>query len=202
MFTGIIKNTGIIELIEKKANLDILLVVKSDLDSSKIELGASIAHNGVCLTVIAKKDNLLSYEISKETVNCTTVANWQKGDLLNIETSLKLGDELGGHLILGHVDCITKVASIKAIEGSKTVSFFLPDKIAKFIATKGSVTIDGVSLTVNEVDDNSKLFNVNIVPHSFSHTIFKNYTNSTEVNIEVDVIARYINRSVEIHHGK
>jgi len=141
-------------------------------------------------------NNILFFDISNETASKTNFLDWKIGSILNIEKSLKVGDEIGGHFVYGHVDTTASVQSIKQIEGSYKISFFIDSYYFKFIASKGSITIDGVSLTVNEVDLNT--FSVNIIPFTWSNTNFKNYVVNTNVNIEIDVLARYLNRLNEI----
>ena len=140
--------------------------------------------------------NILFFDISNETASKTSFLNWKIGSILSIEKSLKVGDEIGGHFVYGHVDTTASIQSIQQIEGSYKISFFMDSDHLKFIASKGSVTIDGVSLTVNEVDLNT--FSVNIIPFTWSNTNFKNYVVNTSVNIEIDILARYLNRLNEI----
>ncbi len=197
MFTGIINLQGIIENISIADNKDYYLTVCYE-DISQVDIGASIAHNGVCLTVIKQENNLLSYQISQESINCTTIANWKIGDILNVERSLRFGDELGGHLLLGHVDGISEILAIEPLAQSHKITFKMPKSLAAAIASKGSIAIDGVSLTINQLSDKTDSFSVNIVPHTFANTIFRNYKIGSKVNLEIDVIARYIARNLEI----
>jgi riboflavin synthase len=188
MFTGIITNFGIVESIEKNCEKDLLLKIltQSSNISRKLDIGCSIACNGVCLTLI-KKENiddkyLLFFQASNETCSKTTLKNWQQNQEINLEFSLRVGDELGGHMVLGHVD---NVAQIK----SHIFKFEAPQDLIKFIIKKGSIVIDGVSLTINEVAGN--IFSVNIISHTLQNTIFKNYKVGNYINLEIDVIARY-----------
>ena len=196
MFTGIITHQGIINEIKFDAKKDALLQIKINKNQIKrtLKIGCSIASNGICLTLIKKtiKDKflLLDFEASKETCNKTTLKNWQKNQEINLEFAMKINDEFGGHLVQGHVDDIAEIKSIKPVQDSWEFVFSYPQNLQKFIAKKGSITIDGTSLTVNEVDVNK--FSVNIIKHTFENTIFKNYHKGDKVNLEIDSIARYL----------
>ena len=202
MFTGIISHIGEIKSIAHPADWEISIELKNNETSSlsikeqKLIIGASICCSGICLTLKKIFKNILFFDISNETASKTNFLDWKIGSILNIEKSLKVGDEIGGHFVYGHVDTTASVQSIQQIEGSYKISFFIDSDHFKFIASKGSITIDGVSLTVNEVDLNT--FSVNIIPFTWSNTNFKNYVVNTNVNIEIDVLARYLNRLNEI----
>lgn len=198
MFTGIITSKGSILEITLRPDKGLYLKVAMPHPVSKVKIGSSIAHNGICLTVVDKGRKWLAYDVSPETVACTTILEWKVKDEVNIEYALKAGEELGGHIVLGHVDGISTVKLIQTDHGSHKISFHLPDQWAPFIAEKGSVTIDGVSLTVNQVDDIKRLFCVMIVPHTWEHTIFSQYQLNYKVNLEIDPIARYITRYVSV----
>ena len=191
MFTGLIKDIGIIEIIEKKPG-SILVGIKTKLNLNQIQIGSSISCNGCCLTLIKKEGVNLFFEISNETISCTNLKNWKIGSLVNLEESLKIGDEIGGHLVTGHVDCTAEVVR-RYIDGdSIRFKFKIDNKYSKFVAKKGSVAIDGVSLTVNNIEKDN--FDVNIIPHTLEKTNFHKLQINDTVNIEVDLISRYVER--------
>jgi len=190
MFTGIITDIGTIASLKKTG--DTLFVIETSYDLSTVDLGASIACSGVCLTVIKKNKNSFEVEASDETLNCTTASSWVMGKKINLERALKIGDELGGHIVSGHVDGLAQVVSINKIGDSHEVIFSAPDDLKYFIAAKGSVTLDGVSLTVNSVDNNN--FSINIIPHTWNNTIFNSLSAADKVNLEIDTMARYVAR--------
>lgn len=197
MFTGIITNLGIVEELKTNSKKDLLLKISTKkVVGRKLEIGCSIACNGICLTLIKKEikggKNIFSFQASKETLEKTTLKNWQVGDIINLEFALRMGDELGGHLVSGHVDAVGKISAIKAIKDSHKFTFAAPKELMKFIAAKGSITIDGTSLTVNEVDKNS--FSVNLIAHTIANTKFKNAKVGDCVNLEIDLLARYFER--------
>jgi riboflavin synthase len=196
MFTGIITHRGRIAALHHPAGGDLRLTVDSALPLEEVAIGASIAHNGVCLTVISKAATCYDVEISGETLSKTTVGSWKTGDLLNLERSLKLGDELGGHLVYGHVDGLATITDSRPEDGSTRWYFEVPGDFARFVAPKGSIALDGVSLTVNEVSGNR--FGVNIVPHTAQVTSFGSYRVGDRVNFEVDIMARYVARQREV----
>ena len=190
MFTGIITDIG--KIISIKKTGDTRLVIGSSYDTDSIDIGASIACSGVCLTVIEKTPDSFTVEASDETLSCTNVGTWGKGTQINLERALKMGDELGGHIVSGHVDGLAKLTKIKKIGDSHELHFKAPDNLKYFIAAKGSATLDGVSLTVNEVNDD--IFTINIIPHTWENTTFKNLKENDMVNIEIDMLARYVAR--------
>jgi len=197
MFTGIITNLGTVEELKSNSKKDLLLVVSTTkIVKRKLEIGCSIACNGICLTLIkkAKKGEkyFFSFEASKETLSKTTLKNWQVGDLINLEFALRMGDELGGHLVAGHVDGLGGITAIKPIKNSNKFTFNPQKELMKFIAPKGSITINGTSLTINEVTKNS--FSVNLIPHTIENTSFRNSKVGDSVNLEVDLLARYMER--------
>lgn len=191
MFTGIITDIGQIESISNQEG-DLIIEVSCSYDIDSIDIGASIAHNGVCLTVIEKKVNSYLVQISAETIEKSNFDNLQIGDKFNLERALKIGDELGGHMVLGHVDCVCVVNAIERVGESYKIDFVVDNAWKKFISPKGSVTLNGTSLTINEVKDN--VFSVNIIPHTWSETIFAYIEIGDKVNLEVDTIARYVDR--------
>lgn len=193
MFTGIVTDLGRIRSIEKPD--DTRIVIETGYDMSGVDIGASIACSGCCLTVVEKGDDWFSVDASQETLNVTNLGAWEVGSLVNLERSLRLGDEMGGHMVSGHVDGAGEVASITPIDGSIKVTFKTPPDIARFIAPKGSVAVNGVSLTVNETD--GETFSVNIIPHTQSVTTFQTLKEGEKVNLEVDTLARYVARIME-----
>ena len=194
MFTGIITDIGTIDRVEARGDLRIF--VSSDYDMTGVDLGASIACSGVCLTVVDKQPGWFAADVSGETVSRTPAGQWQAGRRLNLERALKLGEELGGHIVTGHVDGIGTVASVTTQGDSWKIDVAVPAELAPFIAAKGSVTVDGVSLTVNAVTDtdDGAVFSLNIIPHTQAVTTLGTLAEGTHVNIEIDVLARYLKR--------
>lgn len=190
MFTGIITDIGTVFSIEKYG--DLRVGIKTSYDIASIDIGASIAHCGVCLTVVEKVKNGYFVEISNETIACSNIGEWQVGTKINLERSLKIGDEIGGHMVLGHVDGLAEVLSIKEVGGSHEIELKAPEELKYFIAAKGSVTLDGVSLTVNKVDDNK--FYINVIPHTWQVTNFNEIEVGNKLNLEIDTLARYVAR--------
>ena len=196
MFTGIITDIGKVERIEKRG--DTHLVIATHYDIGAIDIGASIACSGVCLTVADKgatAEPWFAVTASAETLSKTTVGGWKVGDPVNLERPLRLGDELGGHIVVGHVDGVAEAVSVLAEGESRRVTFSSPPQLARFIASKGSIALDGVSLTVNEVD--GATFGVNLIPHTLSVTTFAGVRTGTRVNLEVDLMARYVARLIK-----
>jgi riboflavin synthase len=194
MFTGIVTDIG--EVREARhGNGGLTLTIATAYDTEAIALGASVGCSGVCLTVVAKEPGLFTAEASAETLACSTLGDWGKGTRINLEQAMKLGDEMGGHLVLGHVDGVAKIVDRRPDGESTRFTFEAPAELAPYIAPKGSVALDGVSLTVNEVD--GAIFGVNIIPHTLSHTVFSNAGPGTRMNLEIDLIARYVGRLLE-----
>ena len=193
MFTGIITDLG--EVLEISGQGDVLLRIGSRYDMNSVPVGASIANNGVCLTVIDKGQGWFAVQASAETMAMTTLGGWRPGVRVNLERALKVGDELGGHIVSGHVDGVARVVAIKPENDSLRFVFEAPHNLARFVASKGSVALDGVSLTVNEVD--GAKFGVNIIPHTQSVTTFGGYAPGSLVNMEIDMLARYVARLIE-----
>ncbi|MBL6939623.1 MAG: riboflavin synthase [Alphaproteobacteria bacterium] len=193
MFTGIVTDVGRVRHIEKRG--DTHIVISTALDLSNVPMGASIACSGACLTVVDKgtgKDNWFAVTVSGETLSKTTLGSWKMNDPVNLERPMRVGDEFGGHIVSGHVDGVAEVKLV-APEGESTrMMFEVPVALARFIAPKGSVALDGVSLTVNEVD--STRFGVNIIPHTFKVTTFGKAKPGSKVNLEIDLLARYVAR--------
>lgn len=198
MFTGIITNIGKVEALDFNTKKDLLLKISTDKNkiSRQLEIGCSIASNGICLTLISKKISgkkiIFSFQASNETCKKTNLKNWKIAEEINLEFALRLGDELGGHMVLGHVDDLAKIKKITKIKESHEFIFETKKELMKFIASKGSVTLNGVSLTTNEVKGNS--FSVNIIPHTIANTNFKNAKIGDLVNLEIDPIARYVEK--------
>lgn len=199
MFTGIITDVGTVRTVENSGAGKRLTVVAGD-DTEMMALGASIACNGVCLTVVEAGAGWFSADISRETMSVTTSGDWREGDRINLEQPLRLGDELGGHIVLGHVDDVGRLENIVTEGDNRRLTITLVNsarKLAPFLAMKGSVTLDGVSLTVNSVTDagaDQPSFDVNIIPHTLAHTNLGSIYQGAAVNIEIDMMARYAAR--------
>ena len=191
MFTGIISDIGTIRQCEKQAG-GLKIVIETQLSTDNWAIGASIACSGACLTVVEKQKNSFTVEISPETIACTNLKNWQVGSRINLEAALKLGDALDGHLVTGHIDGLAKLHSIKQQGNSWHVMLEIPAELQKFVAEKGSLTVDGVSLTVNKVHD--PLIDLMIIPHTWTQTCFQSYKAGDYLNIEIDIMARYAAR--------
>jgi riboflavin synthase len=198
MFTGIITDIGTITAAESRG--DLRLTVSTGYDTAGIAIGASVACSGVCLTVVAKAPHSLSFDVSAETRRATAAGLWQPGARLNLERALKVGDELGGHIVTGHVDAVGQILAIEAEGDSKRFTFRMPASIASYVAPKGSICLNGVSLTVNAVTDHAEghNFTVNIIPHTADWTSFGSAKVGDEVNIEIDVLARYLFRMKQL----
>jgi riboflavin synthase len=197
MFTGIITDVGSVELVSRRG--DTTFKIRTRHDPSQIPIGASIACSGACLTVIGKGgeagDAWFTVEVSAETISKTTLGTWEIGTRVNLEKSLRVGDEIGGHIVSGHVDGVGEIVSITPEGDSLRFRIRAPKTLAKFIAPKGSVAIDGTSLTVNEVD--GAQFGVNIIPHTAKETTWGSMRVGQGVNIEIDMLARYLARLKE-----
>jgi len=196
MFTGIVTDIGEITSVTPGGQAgDRRFVVRTRHDMAPIAIGASIACSGCCLTVVDKGKDWFAVEVSGESLAKTHLGDWQKGSRLNLELSLKLGDELGGHLVYGHVDGVGTIASMTPEGGSVRFMFEVPSELGRFIAAKGSVAVDGISLTVNEVD--AKRFGVNVISHTQAVTTLGQAKVGQRVNLEVDMLARYVQRLLE-----
>jgi riboflavin synthase len=196
MFSGIISDLGEVRAVEEGG--DTKLVIATSYDLADTAIGASIACSGACLTVVAKGPGWFAAMVSAETMARTTLARWRPGTKVNLERALRLGDEFGGHIVLGHVDGVARILDRRPEGDSLRFSFAAPPHLAPSIASKGSVALDGVSLTVNEVD--GERFGVNIIPHTQSVTSFGQAQIGADVNLEIDVLARYVARLLEPGH--
>ena len=195
MFTGIIQAVGKIKNVEKTTKSQRLTVNTGSLDLTNTQLGDSIAVNGVCLTAVVLTGKSFSADVSNETIACTTLSQLSSGSEVNLEKALTPTTHLGGHLVSGHVDGIGTITARSQDGQSVRFTIKAPDELAKYIATKGSICIDGISLTVNTVNNGAE-FEINIVPHTLQKTIMGNYKTGTPVNLEVDLIARYLERLI------
>ena len=192
MFTGIITDIGTVRSVEQRS--DLRLTIGCGYDLATVDLGASIACSGTCLTVVDKGLDWFAVDVSAETVSRTAAGLWRAGARLNLERALRLGDELGGHLVTGHVDGIGTVLAASPEGGSLKISISAPAELGPYIAVKGSITLDGVSLTINDLsddDDGTTHFWVNIIPHTAGHSTLGAVEPSQQLNLEIDVLARY-----------
>lgn len=193
MFTGIITDIGKVNSVIKEG--DSCFIFETAFDTNDVDLGASICCSGVCLTVTAKAQGQFSVTVSEETLSKSVLGRWKEGTPVNLERALKMGDELGGHIVSGHVDGVGKLESMTTEGDSSRLVFNAPSDISKFIASKGSVTIEGVSLTVNEVEGDR--FGVNIIPHTQQQTTLGTLSVGSQVNLEIDMLARYVARLLD-----
>ena len=194
MFTGIVTDVGIVRSAEQRG--DLRLTIGTGYDMATVDLGASIACSGVCLTVVDKGDDWFAVDVSRETLSRSAPGLWEDGARLNLERSLRLGDELGGHIVTGHVDGVGEVVAAEPSGDSVRITIAAPAALAPYIAGKGSIAVDGASLTVNEVD--GALFGINIIPHTAQETTLGDLAPGRRVNIEIDILARYIGRMLEM----
>ena len=192
MFTGIISAIGNIDDIQKLG--DWRLKITTPWECAKIELGASIACSGVCLTVVESDADWFAVEVSAESLSRTTIGTWQVGTQINLERALRLGDELGGHMVSGHVDGLAIIDQITRSGDSHDLEISVPESLSKFIAEKGSVSLDGISLTVNAAEGGR--FGVNIIDHTWGHTTLGHATIGQQLNLEIDMLARYVSRLI------
>ncbi len=190
MFTGIITDLGRVRAVERAG--DARVEITTAYDTGEFDIGASVGCSGVCLTVVDKGPEWFAVNVSAETMSCTTLGAWREGTSVNLERSLRVGDELGGHIVIGHVDGVAEIVERRAEGDSIRFAFVVPEALKRFVAPKGAITLDGVSLTVNEVED--ARFGVNIIPHTQAMTTFAEAAPGDEVNVEVDVLARYVAR--------
>ncbi|MGV8930296.1 MAG: riboflavin synthase [Brevundimonas sp.] len=191
MFTGIVTDRGRVRKVEQTVR-DRRYEIETGWDTAGIDLGASISHAGCCLTVTEKGPGWFAVEVSGETLSKTTLGDWREGDPVNLERAAKLGDELGGHIVSGHVDGLGRVVSVTPDGGSHRINIAAPAPLHRFIAAKGSITVDGVSLTVNAVE--GEVFGLNIIPHTWEATTLGRLKAGDPVNLEIDMLARYLAR--------
>jgi riboflavin synthase len=199
MFTGIITDIGHIISVEQRGDLRLIIGTAYDMDS--VAIGASIACSGVCLTVVEKAPGRFAVDASAETVSRTADGLWSAGSRLNLERALKVGDELGGHIVTGHVDGVGTIVANEVVGDSWKVGIAAPNSLAPYIAAKGSITVDGVSLTVNDVSDEADgtaIFMLNIIPHTAAMTTLDSLQIGRQVNLEIDVLARYLKRMEDL----
>jgi len=201
MFTGIITDVGKVERVERRG--DLRARIATAYDTATIDLGASIACSGVCLTVVDKGAGWFEVDISGETV-ARSAPLWEPGGPLNLERALKVGDELGGHIVTGHVDGVGKVVAVEPEGDSLRITIEGPLALAAFVAPKGSIALDGVSLTVNNVEDEDGAFRfgINIIPHTAAMTSFQGMAPGRILNVEIDVLARYLGRMEQLRHDR
>lgn len=193
MFTGLIQDIGLINSIEKDGDWKILIETNL-MNLNSVEIGASIACDGVCLTAVEKGPSWFVVDVSHESLSKTKIQDWDVGTRVNLERSLRLGDEMGGHIVSGHVDGLAELVDLTEDHDSWRLSIKVPKGLAKFIAPKGSVALDGISLTVNEVTNtaDADVFGVNIIPHTWTHTTLSNRKIGDRLNLEIDMLARYV----------
>lgn len=191
MFTGIITDVGRVRAI-RDTDRDRRFEIETAFDLDTVDIGASICHSGCCLTVVEKGAGWFAVEVSGESLAVTTLSDWSEGGRVNLERATRMGDELGGHIVSGHVDGIGEVVSVEAEGGSHRVRVRAPAPLHRYIAQKGSIAIEGVSLTVNAVE--GEVFGVNIIPHTWDVTTLGGLKAGSRVNLEIDVLARYVAR--------
>lgn len=194
MFTGIVKSKGLINEIRIKDETGRLIILI--YDNYNIQIGDSIAINGTCLTVSKIENNEYYFDILSETFSKTNLNNLVKGDMVNIEPALSIGDRLGGHIVTGHIDCIGTVLDIKEVDRDWKFTFHVPKEFIVLLVMKGSISIDGVSLTVAELTD--EVFSVYIIPHTYENTIFSSYKIDDKVNLEMDLLGKYVQRILDL----
>jgi riboflavin synthase len=201
MFTGIVTDVGTVRALEKRG--DTRFEIATAYATDGIDIGASIACSGVCLTVVEKGGDWFAVDVSAETLDRSSLGSWRVGTRINLERSLAMGDELGGHLVSGHVDAVGTVVSMERDGDSVRFVFQAPVEVAPFVAEKGSIAIDGVSLTVNSVsdDDSGCRFGINVIPHTQDVTTFGGLESGSVVNLEIDMLARYMQRMLSSRHG-
>ncbi|MGH6728755.1 MAG: riboflavin synthase [Sphingomicrobium sp.] len=197
MFTGIITDIGTVRSVEQRG--DLRLTIGNSYDMDTVDLGASIACSGACLTVVDKGENWFAVDVSQETAARTAPGLWSEGARLNLERALRVGDELGGHIVTGHVDAVATVTAVEEVGGSLSITLETSRDLGPAIAPKGSISLDGVSLTVNTVEDAGEVtrFTVNLIPHTADHTTLGGIAAGRKLNLEIDVLARYLKRMTE-----
>ena len=191
MFTGIVTDVGRVRAV-RDTNRDRRFEIETSFDLADVDMGASVSHAGCCLTVVDKGDGWFAVEVSGETLAMTTLGAWKAGTRINLERAARAGDEMGGHIVSGHVDGVGEVLSVVPEGGSHRLRIRAPRPLHRYIAPKGSITVEGVSLTVNEVEDD--VFGVNIIPHTWEVTTLGSLEPGSAVNLEIDMLARYLAR--------
>ena len=191
MFTGIVTDVGRVRAV-RDTNRDRRFEIETSFDPADVDMGASVSHAGCCLTVVDKGDGWFAVEVSGETLAMTTLGAWKAGTRINLERAARAGDEMGGHIVSGHVDGVGEVLSVVPEGGSHRLRIRAPRPLHRYIAPKGSITVEGVSLTVNEVEDD--VFGVNIIPHTWEVTTLGSLEPGSAVNLEIDMLARYLAR--------
>ena len=201
MFTGIVTDIGHVRSIERPG--DVRIAIDTIYDTQDIDIGASIACSGVCLTVVEKgcdgEQNWFVVEVSDETLDCTTLGDWGQGQAINLERAMRPADEFGGHIVSGHVDGVGELVKVDEVADSKTYRFRVPQDLKPFIAAKGSIAVDGVSLTVNRVE--AEDFEVNLIPHTQKVTTLGMLAEGDKVNLEIDMLARYVARLMDVERN-
>ncbi len=198
MFTGIVTDLGRVRDIRSEG--DTRIEIATAYEMALVPIGASIACSGVCLTVIERQEGWFAVQASAETLACTTLGAWRKGTRVNLERALKVGDELGGHLVSGHVDGVGEVLRFDPVGDNRLLEIRAPAALARYIARKGSITVDGVSLTTNSVD--GAAFSINLIPHTLDATTLGRLQPGNRVNLEIDLIARYVERMLGAPNGE
>ena len=198
MFTGIVTDIGTVLAVREAG--DRRVEIGTPFDARELDLGASVACSGVCLTVVDRSQGMFAVDVSAETLSLTAAGHWAEGARLNLERSLRVGDELGGHIVLGHIDGVGVVEAVEPDGGSTRLTIRAPDALASYLARKGSVAVDGVSLTVNGVEDRADgtRFTLNLIPHTWGATTLQALAPGDEVNLEADPMARYMGRMMEV----
>jgi riboflavin synthase len=191
MFTGLIEDTGRVASFHRRGEAGVL-VVETSLPTAELAIGDSVAVNGACLTVTARSDRTLTFDVSPESISRTSIGKLCSGSRVNLERALRIGDRLGGHIVSGHIDCGGQLIRSENRSGNYQLQFTLPPEHARYLVEKGSVTIDGISLTVNAVSHDG--FSVNIIPHTYSSTTLGQLRVGDKVNIETDIIGKYVER--------
>ena len=191
MFTGIVTDVGRVRRVGE-TNRDRRFEIETGFDLDSLDIGASVSHAGCCLTVVEKGADWFAVEVSAETLAMSTLGDWAKGRRVNLERAARVGDELGGHIVSGHVDGVGEVLAVESEGGSHRVRIRAPRPLHRFIAPKGSITVEGVSLTVNQVEDD--VFGVNLIPHTWDVTTLGELAAGSRVNLEIDMLARYLAR--------
>ncbi|PHR21866.1 MAG: riboflavin synthase [Sphingopyxis sp.] len=198
MFTGIVSDIGTIESLDQRGDLRVKITCGYDMDG--VDMGASIACSGICLTVVEKGADWFAVDVSGETISCIAAGQFEAGRRINLERALKVGDELGGHIVTGHVDGVGEVVSSNSAGDSTEVVIRVSKDLAPYVAAKGSITVDGVSLTVNAVSDEAAgtQFSLNIIPHTAQVTTLGELQSGRKVNLEIDILARYLARMEQV----